>query len=173
MWIDAESWDALQPLVPFARLPPMLGHDGADFRHEDPASYPWPDSARQEIPAMSTQRTILVVDDEYRDHLVDHYTAQGCKVVEAVDGQDAIDKLQAGLRPDVILTDLTMPRVDGNGLVEWIAEQPQLAAVRVAFITGRPQSVSAKARQRAQAVFSKGGYNTKDIDDFVLGKDLT
>lgn len=42
LWIDAASWDAHGPLVPATRLPPMLEPDVVDFRHEDPASYPWP-----------------------------------------------------------------------------------------------------------------------------------
>ena len=41
LWIDADTWDALNPLVPSSRLPLALPFR-EDGKHEDPASYPWP-----------------------------------------------------------------------------------------------------------------------------------
>lgn len=58
--------------------------------------------------------TVLVVDDEsamrtlYRGYLED----VGCRVLSAADGGSAID-IAAEERPDVIVMDLAMPRVDG------------------------------------------------------------
>lgn len=41
MWINEKIWSKLKPQVPFDLLPKMLDFEN-DFRHEDPASYPWP-----------------------------------------------------------------------------------------------------------------------------------
>ena len=53
---------------------------------------------------------ILVVDDDpaMRSLLVDEFQDQGCRVIEAIDGSDALSKLKA-LTPDLIITDLKMP----------------------------------------------------------------
>jgi CheY-like chemotaxis protein len=53
------------------------------------------------------------------------------KIDFSVDGQDALDRLRAGLRPDLILTDLLMPRMDGVTLISRIREDPQLENLRV------------------------------------------
>ena len=42
MWIRAEHWDALKPLVPAAELPLLLDSDLETMIHDDPASYQWP-----------------------------------------------------------------------------------------------------------------------------------
>ena len=60
--------------------------------------------------ANEPQCAILVVDDDpaMRSLLVDEFQDQGCRVVEAIDGSDALSKLK-GLTPDLIITDLKMP----------------------------------------------------------------
>ncbi|OYU92472.1 MAG: two-component system sensor histidine kinase/response regulator, partial [Burkholderiales bacterium PBB5] len=41
----------------------------------------------------------------------------GYKVDTATDGEAALNKLKAGLKPDLIITDINMPRMDGIGLI--------------------------------------------------------
>lgn len=41
----------------------------------------------------------------------------GFKVETAADGEAALGKLKAGLRPDLIITDINMPKMDGIGLI--------------------------------------------------------
>ncbi len=41
----------------------------------------------------------------------------GYKVETASDGEAALNKLKAGLKPDLIITDINMPRLDGIGLI--------------------------------------------------------
>ena len=41
----------------------------------------------------------------------------GYKVETAGDGEAALGKLKAGLKPDLIITDINMPRLDGIGLI--------------------------------------------------------
>lgn len=66
---------------------------------------------------------VLVVDDSRTDRLiVMRLLAKQADVdvVEAIDGADAIQKLNEGLKPDLVLTDMSMPNVDGLGLVEHV-----------------------------------------------------
>ena len=54
----------------------------------------------------------------------------------AEDGADALDRLQAGNAPCVVLTDLRMPRMDGWELSRAVAKDPQLASIPVVVVTG-------------------------------------
>ena len=67
---------------------------------------------------------VLVVDDDQavRDALRELLETEGYAVEEAADGRSALQRLQAGLRPSVILLDLMMPVMDG-----WDFRQAQLA----------------------------------------------
>jgi CheY-like chemotaxis protein len=64
------------------------------------------------------QRTVLVVDDDpaIRELLSDVLNAAGWAVAEAADGEAALVAL-ARARPDVVLTDVWMPGLDGPGLL--------------------------------------------------------
>jgi len=63
---------------------------------------------------MGERGTIVVCDDEelIRWSLNEHLTAEGYRVVEAEDGQDCLEKVEAHA-PDLILSDLKMPRMGG------------------------------------------------------------
>ena len=58
--------------------------------------------------------TILVVDDEPQIRRVMRatLTAQGYAIVEARDGQEALEKLRSE-RPDLVMLDMNMPVLDG------------------------------------------------------------
>jgi CheY-like chemotaxis protein len=65
--------------------------------------------------SMDKKVNILVVDDEalIRDNLASLLERSGFKVTVAVDGQDALNKLNhAGV--DLIVLDVMMPRMDGR-----------------------------------------------------------
>lgn len=63
--------------------------------------------------------TVLVADDSItmRHSLSMSLELGGHQVVAAQDGQEALEHLQRGLSPDLILTDIMMPRLDGLGLI--------------------------------------------------------
>jgi DNA-binding NtrC family response regulator len=67
---------------------------------------------------------ILVVDDDLqqRSDLAEMVESLGYEVVTASDGEDALAKV-ASFRPNAILTDLVMPRVDGIALLKVLAER--------------------------------------------------
>ena len=76
------------------------------------------------------QEKILIVDDEdnERSGLAELLAAWGYRTETARDGVEGLDKA-ASWGPDLIITDLKMPRLDGMGLLERLAEQPQTVAV--------------------------------------------
>ena len=70
---------------------------------------------------------VLVVEDEHelRELIATWLETRNYQVVQAADGRDAVDLLEAGLEPDVILLDLTMPRMDGREFLEWLRASPK------------------------------------------------
>lgn len=68
---------------------------------------------------MSTLPRILVVDDEpaILEALSDVLAEEGFAVDTALNGALALQRLEAGPRPDALLTDIMMPVMDGRALV--------------------------------------------------------
>src|SRR5262245_59771290 len=79
------------------------------------------------------RHTILVVDDDrgVREAMEALLLAEGLEAVGAEDGQDALDRLRAGLRPCIILLDLMMPKIDGFAFRHAQRADPALADIPV------------------------------------------
>ncbi len=73
----------------------------------------------------ATPYKILVVDDD--KFLLDMYSLkfgeQKFEVTTAANGEEALDQVEKGLRPDIFLVDLLMPHIDGFELVAKLKEQ--------------------------------------------------
>jgi len=84
-------------------------------------------------PRLEPRARVLVVEDEHdlRELIARWLETKGYAVVQAADGQDAVDLLEAGLEPDVILLDLGLPRMDGRAFLDWMRAQPKHAHRRV------------------------------------------
>ncbi|HUS18909.1 MAG TPA: response regulator [Terriglobales bacterium] len=80
----------------------------------------------------------LVVDDSMLiRHTVCRYLEQrGFAVESATNGKEALDLLKTVL-PDVIITDLMMPKMDGKELIAKLRGMPQTAAIPIVVISGR------------------------------------
>lgn len=81
---------------------------------------------------------ILVVEDD-ADLLVMIKTmlqAVG-EVTLARDGQEALDLLKNGFRPDVIVTDLMMPRMDGLTLAKTLKGDPNVGNIPLVMLTAK------------------------------------
>lgn len=65
-------------------------------------------------------KTIFLVDDSVTMVMSVKATLEmnGFKVETAADGQQAFDKLKSGLKPDLIITDVNMPRMTGLELIK-------------------------------------------------------
>lgn len=73
------------------------------------------DANRQTRRCAANMKTILVVDDSMTMvmSLKSSLELSGFKVETASDGKQGLDKLNSGVKPDLILTDINMPRMDG------------------------------------------------------------
>lgn len=70
-------------------------------------------------PAPMTGRILLVDDDEAIRHLLSRLlTGLGCDVVTAPDGVAALELATHGPPPDLVISDVVMPRLDGLALAE-------------------------------------------------------
>lgn len=95
---------------------------------------------------------ILVVDDSpvIRLLLEDVLSAVGYEVWVAEDGASAL-AIMSGRRPDIVLTDLNMPEMDGFALLAAIRSCPTFADVPVMIVSSE-DAESKKARGRAAGV---------------------
>ncbi|HEX6865103.1 MAG TPA: response regulator, partial [Thermoanaerobaculia bacterium] len=96
-----------------------------------------------ENPAAGDDRTtVLVVDDNaemrayVRRHLEPDY-----RVVEAADGLQALEEARR-LTPDLVVSDVMMPGLDGNALFRALREDPELDFVPVVLLTAKASTES-------------------------------
>jgi CheY-like chemotaxis protein len=81
--------------------------------------------------------TILIVEDnqDSRELLADYLSATGYQIEVAENGKVGLDKLKAGLRPTLVLLDLTMPVMDGWQMHAEMKADPELASVPVIIVS--------------------------------------
>jgi CheY-like chemotaxis protein len=118
-------------------------------------------------------KVALVVDDS----MLIRYTVcrfleqRGFAVESATNGADALEVL-ARLRPDVIVTDMQMPKMSGSELIAALKSKPETAGIPIIILAGRAGTAE-QPEERAQFSIRK------DIDieaqlgralDAVLGK---
>ena len=94
-------------------------------------------------------RAALVVDDSVTIRQMVSFTLKqaGFTVVEASDGQDALERLESN-RVDLIITDLNMPRLDGIGFIKKLRTRPASRYTPVLMLTTESQD-SKKQEGRA------------------------
>lgn len=85
---------------------------------------------------MENLRFLIVEDSPTMRQLISFSLKRfkGCKIIEAVDGVDALKKLQAE-EVDMILTDINMPVMDGLKLVTLVKSNPRLRDIPIVIIT--------------------------------------
>lgn len=90
-------------------------------------------------PIPLSQPQILIVDDSYtiRQLLSLTLTRARYRVVQAKDGQDALEKLQGDLNCSLIVADIEMPRMDGFELLQALKAHPKLSTIPVVMLTSR------------------------------------
>ena len=82
--------------------------------------------------------TILVADDDSGTRLSigDYLEASGYSIISAENGREALEMVET-YQPHLIVTDITMPQMDGYELVKQVRRQPSLRLLPVVFLTGR------------------------------------
>ena len=107
---------------------------------------------------MASAPLVLVVDDELRllDFLRTLLTHEGYAVEDAVDGEEAITRLDAGRDPPryaLLLLDLSLPRVNGLEVLEHLAAVGD--GVPVVAMSAHPDRLPAALARGARAAIRK------------------
>ncbi|MEM8602573.1 MAG: response regulator, partial [Cyanobacteria bacterium P01_H01_bin.121] len=81
---------------------------------------------------------VLVAEDDLgtRVSIQDYLQQLGYTVVTAADGQQALDALNR-FHPQLVITDVKMPKLDGYSLIRQIRQEPTLRLLPVIFLTAR------------------------------------
>jgi len=89
-------------------------------------------------PTDSGLPTIVYSEDDpaVREAVCLSLEALSCKVIPAADGQEGWEKVHRHL-PDLVITDIEMPRLDGYGLLEKIRTELSTAFIPVILLTGK------------------------------------
>lgn len=110
---------------------------------------------------MAERCTVLVIDDDslVRMTLVAYLEDSGYSVIEAADGEEGVELFRK-LLPDIVLTDLRMPKLDGFGVIAAIQTLSPRTPVVAITGTGDPAAATEALRLGAR------GFLTKPIIDF-------
>lgn len=111
-------------------------------------------------------KTILTVDDSrtMREMLRRALEASGFNVVQAEDGVHGIEVLQGMDYPDVIITDVNMPRMDGLQFIEEVRSDQSFRAIPILVLTTESDAEKKARARRAGAT----GWIVKPFDPVKL-----
>jgi two-component system, OmpR family, alkaline phosphatase synthesis response regulator PhoP len=88
---------------------------------------------------------VLVVDDEiYIVHILDFSLGmEGYEVITALDGEQALERLKSD-RPDLIVLDIMMPKLDGYEVCKAIKSNPATKHIPVILLSAKGRNVDQK-----------------------------
>jgi len=116
--------------------------------------------------------TVLLIDDNPDDALLIRRLLEGRKsyrVYHAKDGWAGLAMARQKL-PDLIISDLTMPGIDGFGLVEELKLDPRTRDIPVVVVSAKDITTEERKRLNGhiEAVYQKGSLSTKKFVDQVI-----
>jgi CheY-like chemotaxis protein len=100
----------------------------------------------------------LVVDDSMliRHTVCRFLEERGFTVESATNGQEALEALKR-TRPDLIVTDIQMPKMDGRELITALKKEPSTAKIPIVIVAGKQSGFENREKRADFAIF-------KDID---------
>ena len=109
---------------------------------------------------------ILVVEDndDTRELLHIYFTQAGFVVLDARDGKEGLSIAKAE-KPDLVITDMAMPNVDGSEMIRRLRTEPEVAKTPIIVFTAHG-SVTPEIVRRAGA--NKAFYKPFDFSDLVI-----
>ncbi len=127
----------------------------------------WHSNTPVEAPSSKTEPLVLIVDDSItvRELLSMTFKKVGYRVEQARDGQEAWEKLRAGLPCDLVLCDIEMPRMDGLELLSRVQQEPMLSDIPIAMLTSRGAE---RHRQMATQLGARGYFTKPYLEEALL-----
>jgi threonine synthase len=116
--------------------------------------------------------TVVVIDDNPNDSRLIRRLLQANKnyrVFEANNPLDGLDIVRQR-QPDLVISDLTMPDLDGFTLLDQLKKDPETAHIPVIVLSGKSLTQADRARLDGQieSVWTKGNFKTRDLVDHVV-----
>lgn len=110
---------------------------------------------------------VLIVDDSItvRELLSMTFTKAGYRVEQARDGQEAWEKLRAGMPCDLIFCDIDMPRMDGLELLSRLQKDKELSQIPISMLTSRGAD---RHRQMAHKLGARGYFTKPYLEEVLL-----
>ncbi len=115
------------------------------------------------------KRTVLVVEDDagILRQIAFNLESHGYAVQTAMTGLEAI-RLLMQKRPDLLITDVMMPEMDGNELVSSVRADPVLADLPVIMLTARSQDEDMmQGYQSGTDLYLTKPFNPAELVTFV------
>lgn len=115
-------------------------------------------------------RTILFVEDEaaIQKSLTDTLKKEGYEVISALDGQTGLHLAKAK-KPDLILLDLILPKMDGFELLDQLKKDPATKDIPIIILTNleRMEDVEKALKLGAKTYLTKANYTLQEVVDKV------
>lgn len=112
---------------------------------------------------MARAKVLVVDDEEYIQHILNFsFGAEGYDVVTASDGEEGVNKAKDE-KPDVIVMDIMMPKMDGYEACKQIKTDPQTKDIPVILLT-------AKGRDADRKLGSEVGADDYVVKPFSPGR---
>jgi DNA-binding response OmpR family regulator len=108
---------------------------------------------------MSVRVLVVEDDDVIRQLITVNLELEGFEVFQAVDGQDALEKVAAA-NPDVVTLDVMMPRLDGWATAEKLRDDAATAKIKIVLLSARAQEADLQRGER----IGVDAYLTKPFD---------
>lgn len=117
-------------------------------------------------PPAKRPRVLLAEDDRDLRVMLERMLGTFADVQSFEDGMAAYQALKDGARPDVIVTDMMMPRLDGLGLMRRVKADADLARIPIIVLTakGSPKDVIAGINSGARHYLTKPFKSDELID---------
>ncbi|MGA7123156.1 MAG: response regulator [Polyangiaceae bacterium] len=151
-----EELNHLDPQSPAAaNLRAQLVEEAGRLAFRVASTEPFPEASARESDQASTTlrrpRILIVEDDDGTRTALARWLVEKYEVITARDGQEGFSLANTS-RPDVILTDLWMPRVDGLAMVSRLRRAEAMRDVPVVFLTGQAEAERDRTGLSAVAV---------------------
>jgi threonine synthase len=117
-------------------------------------------------------KTVVVIDDNPHDSRLVRRLLQAQKNYRVFEANSPVDGLDLVLqrKPDLVISDLMMPGIDGFSLLEQLKNNPETAHIPVMILSAKTLTAADKSKLegRTESVWTKGNYKTRDLVEHVV-----
>jgi threonine synthase len=116
--------------------------------------------------------TIVVIDDNPMDSRLIRRLLQAKKPYRVFEANSAVEGLEIirDRLPDLVVSDLTMPEMDGFALLEELKKDSLTAQIPVIVVSAKDLTLEDKIRltNQATSIWAKGAFSTQDLVEHVV-----